>query len=232
MSPVAPVPLWLLALMLLTAPATAAQAVAPAGRCDQAAAAAERQYALPAGILAAIGRVETGRSGPARQAPHPWPWSLNADGAGSMAPTRRDAIARVRALRARGTQSIDVGCFQVNLLYHPGAFPTLRAAFDPFANARYAGRFLTTLRRRTGSWDAAIMAYHSAQPARGGAYRDKVLAVWSADLAQQSRLSGELTRTVVAGVAVYTPHTRGNAPAMLRLYQTNMNTPIIITPSS
>jgi len=108
MSPVLPAWLWLLALTPFAAPAmatqavaaqavaaqaVAAQAVAPASQCDQAAAAAERQYALPPGILAAIGRVESGRTDPASHALHPWPWSIDAGGAGSMAPTTKRQTA-------------------------------------------------------------------------------------------------------------------------------------------
>ena len=33
---------------------------------------------------------------------------------------------------------IDVGCFQVDLFYHPYAFTSLEEAFDPDANARAA----------------------------------------------------------------------------------------------
>jgi hypothetical protein len=239
MSPVLPAWLWLLALTPFAAPAmatqaaaAAAQTVAPAGQCDQAAAAAERQYALPPGILAAIGRVESGRADPASHALQPWPWSIDAGGAGSMAPTSEDAVAQVQALQARGMRNIDVGCFQVNLLYHPGAFPTLHAAFEPFANAQYAGRFLAALHQRTGSWDAAIMAYHSAWPAAGGVYRDKVLAVWGVGLAKRP---GPVTDQMVDsqnGVTIYTPHIPGSAPAILRLCRSEMNTPVIITPNS
>ena len=232
MSLVPPAWLWLLALAPFAAPAASAQAVAPASQCDQAAAAAEHQYALPPGILAAIGRVESGRANPESQAVHPWPWSIDADGAGSMAPTRQDAIAQVQALQARGMRNIDVGCFQVNLLYHPGAFPTLQAAFEPLANAQYAGRFLASLRQRTGSWDAAVMAYHSATPARGDAYRDRVLAVWSVSLTKRPGPVTDVTENIQEGVMIYSPHIPGSAPEILWLCQPEMNTPIIITPNS
>lgn len=227
-------PVWLCLLVLLpfAAPALRAQPAVPADVCDQAAAVAERQYALPAGILAAIGRVESGRFDPANQALRPWPWSINAAGAGSMPPTRLDAIAQVRSLQARGMQNIDVGCFQVNLLHHPDAFATLQAAFDPLANARYAGRFLATLHRQAGSWNAAIMAYHSAWPARGTAYRDKVLAVWRTGQSGQTGWTASLATDAPDGVVICTPHPRGTAPTVIRLSQSKLNTPIIITPNS
>jgi hypothetical protein len=81
-------------------------------------------------------------------------------------------------LLQQGVGSIDVGCFQVNLAYHPDAFDTLESAFEPQANARAAARFLSALRGRTGTWDAAIAAYHSATPERGTPYRQRVMAAW------------------------------------------------------
>jgi hypothetical protein len=90
-------------------------------------------------------------------------------------------VAAVRDLQAHGVRSIDVGCMQVNLFYHPDAFASLNEAFDPFANAAYAARFLVELHERTGSWDTATAWYHSATPDLGEDYRRKVMAAWPAE---------------------------------------------------
>ena len=66
---------------------------------------------------------------------------------------------------------------QINLRYHPEAFASLEAAFDPAENLGYAARFLGNLRARYGSWTAAIGRYHSATP-RLGPYRVKVFRAW------------------------------------------------------
>ena len=71
---------------------------------------------------------------------------------------RREAVAAVRGLQARGVRSIDVGCMQVNLMHHPDAFPSLDVAFDPQANAAYAARFLKELYAQTGDWTRATAA--------------------------------------------------------------------------
>jgi soluble lytic murein transglycosylase-like protein len=86
-------------------------------------------------------------------------------------------------LQSRGVRLIDVGCFQVDLRYHPTAFSNLEQAFDPDANANYAAHFLTELRVRTGSWSAAVASYHSGQALEGESYRRKVLAQWGSDAA-------------------------------------------------
>lgn len=168
----------LLALPLVAASARAAPLFADPGRqCRAAIAAAERNFGIPAGLMAAIGRVESGRQGADGQV-EPWPWSIDAEGNGRVFETKAAAIATVQALQARGVRSIDVGCMQVNLLHHPDAFATLDAAFDPTANATYAARFLSQLHAQTGTWPDAAALYHSATPALAADYRRKVMAAW------------------------------------------------------
>ena len=153
-------------------------AVDPAAMCEAAATSAEYTAHLPARLLQAISLTETGRLDAASGRLRPWPWSINANGEGQIFATRDDAIAAVKALRAQGVASIDVGCMQVNLMYHPEAFATLEQAFDPITNARYAAQFLNVLYAGNHDWSHAIAAYHSETPALGDAYRVLVLARW------------------------------------------------------
>jgi hypothetical protein len=143
--------------------------------CDRAAAQAERIWNLPPGLLAAIGTVESGRPDATGSYRRGWPWSLNADGVSYFASTKTEAISTVRALQARGARYVDVGCFQVDLFYHPGAFSSLEQAFDPDANARAASGILSFARLGASGWDHAIGAYHSASLLRGGWYLQRVL---------------------------------------------------------
>ena len=161
----------------LLRPSVAAE---PGTACAEAAVVAERQWALPPDLIHAIGRVESGRYDPATRRVAPWPWTVNANGSGYSFATRTEAVAFVHNLQAHGVRLIDVGCFQVDLFYHPAAFSSLEQAFDPAANADYAGRFLSSLRERTGSWSAAIAGYHSSRSEEGANYRQKVLNQWSA----------------------------------------------------
>ncbi len=81
----------------------------------------------------------------------------------------------------RGVQSIDVGCFQINMYYHPGAFATLEQAFDPRANAAYAcpGSCSEAARpqRLVGDGDCPVPIC-TATPSEGEPYRSKVMADW------------------------------------------------------
>lgn len=162
--------IFLAPLLIGTAPAPPAD---PWTACSRAIAAAERNSGIPPGLLMAIARVESGRARPGGGSA-PWPFAINAEGTGRFPETRAAAIAEVEALRARGTRSVDVGCMQVNLYFHPAAFPSLEAAFDPPTNVAYAVRFLRDLRARTGNWAEAVANYHSANPARGLGYQARV----------------------------------------------------------
>ncbi len=145
--------------------------------CPQAIAAAEQAHAVPPRLLAAIGRVESGRPNSSGVV-LPWPWTINAEGQGRFFDSKAEAIAAVRALQAQGVQSIDVGCMQVNLMHHPDAFASLDQAFDPVANADYAAGFLRRLYAQTNNWADAAAQYHSATPGLADDYRRKVMMAW------------------------------------------------------
>ncbi len=127
--------------------------------------------------MSAIARVESGRPDLAGVV-QPWPWSINVEGADHIYDSKGEAISAVQSFQARGIRSIDVGCMQVNLMYHPDAFASLDQAFDPVANATYAASFLRRLFAQSGSWPAATAAYHSADPQLGLPYQRKVQAVF------------------------------------------------------
>jgi hypothetical protein len=152
--------------------------LAPGAACDAAGRVAEMAAHIPRGLLRAIGQVESGRPDAASGAVLPWPWTLNLSGQGRFYASQDEALMALRQAVAEGVRSIDVGCFQVSLLYHPDAFPSLAAALDPVANANYAAEFLASLQQRTGNWPTAVAWYHSAEATRGEPYRAAVLARW------------------------------------------------------
>lgn len=145
--------------------------------CTEAAAAAEASARIPTGLLLAVGLVESGRTDAAGKRA-PWPYAIQSGGVGRFHASAEEAVAAVQALQAGGVQSIDVGCFQINLMHHPNAFSNLASGFDPMANALAAARFLASLREELGAWEPAVAAYHSRTDALGAPYRDLVLAAW------------------------------------------------------
>ena len=147
--------------------------------CAQAIAHNEAAGVLPAGLLTAVAVSESGRYDRDRRRVAPWPWAVNNAGDGRYFPTKDEAIHHVERLRAAGERNIDVGCMQVNLMHHPDAFASLEEAFEPSRNVAYGARFLDALRQETRSWDRAVERYHTADPERGRAYREKVYQRWA-----------------------------------------------------
>jgi len=150
---------------------------APAQLCTDAVDEVQQISTLPPHLLAAIAQVESGRLDPHTRTWQPWPWTINVDGRGYFFDSKAEAVAAVRALEAIGITSVDVGCMQINLQQHPHAFASLDTAFDPRMNAKYASRFLNELFASTGSWTKAAQWYHSATPALGIPYGQKVMAL-------------------------------------------------------
>ncbi|MSP01522.1 MAG: lytic transglycosylase domain-containing protein [Acetobacteraceae bacterium] len=161
------------------APAVPLPPLTPPAMCEAAIARAETDAKLPTRVLHSISLRESGRRDPETGRARPWPWTINYEGTGRYFASKAEAIAAVQEIQAIGGQSIDVGCMQVNLMHHPGAFATLEEAFDPPRNAAYAARFLRSLFASTGDWGTAIGGYHSRTPGKSEAYRDQVVATWN-----------------------------------------------------
>ena len=164
------------------APPVAQGSQTPGTLCRAAILAAERAHGVPAGLLLAIGLVESGRTDPSTGQRSPWPWAVNAEGRGALFDTSEGALAFVRQSEAAGIRSIDIGCLQVNRAHHPAAFASLEQGFDPAANADYAARFLRKLKEGPagGDWMKAAGFYHSQTPDRAESYRAKVQTAFAA----------------------------------------------------
>jgi len=178
--------------------------------CRTAAQKVERANDMPQALLQAMSLVETGRRGP--DGKHTaWPWTINSHGKGYRFATKEDAIWAVRRLRADGARSIDIGCMQVNLRYHPRAFTSLEEAFDPAANMAYAASFLTRLKDRHGNWRAASARYHSYNPKLREKYASRV----DKTLARERKLLAANAPVIHAVDAAKDPYAEaGSAPVI------------------
>lgn len=139
----------------------------------------EHKYQIKEHLLTTISSVETGRWDEKRQQRLAWPWTINAQGKGMFFKTKGEAIREVKRLQKAGVKSIDVGCMQINLSYHPNAFKNLNEAFDPEKNVEYSAKFLKSLYKRKGNdWIKAAMAYHSSAPKKARAYKKKLATAY------------------------------------------------------
>lgn len=142
------------------------------GLCLVAAAEAADLTGVPYDVLLAISVVETGRSG------EPWPWTVNVGGEGHWTETKEEAAALVEAALDVGLTNVDLGCFQLNLYWHAGAFVSIKDMLDPSRNALYAAEFLAGKFAETGDWALAAAAYHSATPEHAETYKASFEAAW------------------------------------------------------
>lgn len=161
----------LLCLALLVSGPAAAQTP----DCEGLAEAAGARHGVPAGLMAAIARTESGWRAPDGSF-GAWPWTLNQGGDSGYFTTQSEALAALDAILARGVSNVDVGCMQLNHRWHAGAFPTAEAMIDPVQNTEYAAAYLASLAAEHGGWEAATRRYHSADPDRGAAYAERVAA--------------------------------------------------------
>ncbi|RDC74872.1 lytic transglycosylase domain-containing protein [Rhodovulum sp. 12E13] len=169
-------------LLGLLAHASVAEAVRPitaeadaATLCEDWAAVAAAEHAVPERLMRAIARAETGRErlGTVRA----WPWAVNVEGEGHWFDSRQEALDYAGARLAAGAAQVDIGCFQLNVGWHARAFAGLDQMIDPARNARYAARFLAALHDEFGDWTRAAAAYHSRTPEHGRAYVARLAAI-------------------------------------------------------
>ncbi len=147
--------------------------------CSVAAQRYEDKFQIKKHLLNTITMVETGRWDEVSKKKTSWPWTVNAEGKGYFFDSKREAIAAVKKFQAEGIRSIDVGCMQVNLMYHPEAFKNLEEAFNPYKNMEYGAKFVKKLYVQKGhDWNKAAAAYHSSLPERANIYAQKLSEVY------------------------------------------------------
>lgn len=140
--------------------------------CERSIRSAEDKYGLPPYLLAAIALTESGYNG------RPNPFAMNITGKAHYA-KGTDEMEAVVARSGGEKASIDVGCLQINLRWHSDRFRDWRSLLVPRYNAEYAALYLTELKKRYGTWNAAVGAYHSRTPWKSANYACLVSRRWS-----------------------------------------------------
>lgn len=139
----------------------------------------ENSMGLPINLLRAISLTESGRWFDSMGKSVTWPWTINVKGQGYYYDNKAETIAAIKEFQKKGIKSIDVGCMQINLKYHPEAFDSLEEALDPKYNVQYAAEFISKNKERTGYWMLAIGNYHSRHTSRNRPYIKKVYDNWN-----------------------------------------------------
>lgn len=153
----------------------------------------EKAYQIKEHMLTTISSVETGRWDAVSQQSTAWPWTVNAQGKGTFYNTKAEAVHAVKKLKAQGVKSIDVGCMQINLAYHPEAFDSIEQAFDPEHNVEYGAKFFKNLYdNKDNDWIKAAMAYHSSVPNKALKYKNKIVSRYELVKQAQNNLDKSL----------------------------------------
>ncbi len=134
----------------------------------------EKRFNIPKDLLHSISLRESAKKHSNSNLVIVWPWTVNVGGQGYYFNNKRDAVKFTKNQLASGATNIDVGCMQINLKYHPNAFTSLEQAFSPRSNVAYGAKFLSEKYIQHGDWISAVGNYHSADPARGRKYRQRV----------------------------------------------------------
>lgn len=170
-------------LLILTAfystPSIASDAeLAESSKCSRYFAMYEDTFHMPSNLIKAVAVTESGKYVKAAGRPVAWPWTVNAQGKGYYFANKREAVRAVADFRSKGVKSIDVGCMQINLLYHPEAFRNLEQAFEPKYNVGYAAKFLRDKYLQARNWQAAVGLYHNGDPLINKNYIKQVYNAW------------------------------------------------------
>jgi soluble lytic murein transglycosylase-like protein len=143
------------ALVAASTSSAAGPAAASGNACEREMTRASGKYDVPLGVLYAVGLTESGRKESLQ------PFAMNIEGKPYFAASSAEAVRKFDEARAGGAKLIDIGCMQINWYFHGEHFRSVAAMFDPKLNVDYAARFLTTLRRKEGSWTLAVARYHA-----------------------------------------------------------------------
>ena len=107
-----------------------------------------------------------------------WPWTINIKGKGKFFKDKKSALSFVKKYTSKGKKNIDIGCMQINYMYHPKAFNSFDEAFEPEINVKRAAELLKKLYKKFGSWKEAVGYYHSYRTSRRIKYSSKVFNKW------------------------------------------------------
>ena len=137
----------------------------------------EKKYELPNKLLLSMALTESGRK--VNNVDFiSWPWTVNYKGKGRFFSKKEEAVEFVTNYTRNGKRNIDIGCMQINYMYHPEAFKNFNDAFDPDLNVEWSAKLVKGLYERFGSWKKAVGYYHSYRTSKRNKYSAKVFNTW------------------------------------------------------
>ncbi|MBD2745540.1 lytic transglycosylase domain-containing protein [Microvirga sp. BT688] len=166
---------------------TSAAAQPQSGLCEREMMRASALYGVPLGMLYSVGLTETGNRGSLQ------PYAMNVEGKAVFSNNAVEAIQKFEQASRSGARLIDMGCMQINHLYHREKFPSLESMLNPRMNVEYAARFLKELKGRHETWTMAVARYHAGP---------------NNDPAQKRYVCRVIANMVASGFGAWTPGAR------------------------
>jgi len=136
-------------------------------------------------VLKAIAQVESDYN----------PYAVNFEGKSFIFDNRSDALKFVKGKLAMGKKSIDVGCMQINLKYHPTAFEHLEDAFVADKNVAYGAKYLKKLYMQEHNYGKAIALYHASEKQYQKNYLCRIKAVLSGTTCEKDTTPTQQVKT-------------------------------------
>lgn len=172
-------PIWAAAFVISTGTALYAN---PAEECYRATRFAAHEVGVPADVLLAVAKTETGRS--QNGTTQPWPWAINIRGQGTWFESEGELLEASLEQIALGETLFDLGCFQINYRWHGANFASIDEMISPRGNALYAAKFLKSLFVEFKDWTEAVGAYHSRT--------EELAAIYKAKFSEHYQNAGEV----------------------------------------
>lgn len=156
---------------------------APAGPVPELYLAVSRFCDVPARLLYAVAKAESGRD-LAGEGVEPWPWTLNIEGESHYYDSREAVFEALMPTLAEG-RVVDIGLMQLNWGWKFDDLMSPWLATDPYFNTNTACRIIRTHYEadKTAGWFAAVGRYHREadapkHEAARRAYTDRVRRLW------------------------------------------------------
>ena len=146
-------------------------------KCIESAKKYEKVYQLPENLLVSVALTESGKKLKGGEFVA-WPWTINMKGKGKFFESKELVLKYVENYIKKGKRNIDMGCMQVNYMYHPKAFNNLSLAFDPDTNVKWSANLIKNLYEKYGSYRDAVGYYHSYRTLKKNRYSAKVFSTW------------------------------------------------------
>lgn len=127
--------------------------------CDRIVEQAAQRHNVPAGLMSAMSRALLAKTDRPQMMPNS-PWTISLGSNVVAYDSAAEMEAQLENLIMEGEEDLNLGCMQLNLIWHGDHFYSLQDMINPEHSAEYAASVLSDLHNEYGSWQRAIRIFH------------------------------------------------------------------------